>query len=39
MICTLKREHNVEMTYYDQEQQYLKSNNTVFKEMKEAYRL
>lgn len=36
---TLKRGHNVEMAYYDQEQQYLKSNNTVFEEMKEAYRL
>jgi len=36
---TLKRGHNVEMAYYDQEQQYLKSDNTVFEEMKEAYRL
>lgn len=35
----LKVGHNVMFGYYDQEQQNLNPNNTVFEEMKEAYRL
>ena len=35
----LKVGHNVLFGYYDQEQQNLNPNNTVFEEMKEAYRL
>ena len=35
----IKIGHNVEFAYYDQEQQSLNPRNTVFEEMKEAYRL
>ncbi|MFV0517948.1 MAG: ribosomal protection-like ABC-F family protein [Aminipila sp.] len=35
----LKIGHNVQFGYYDQEQQYLNPQNTVFDEMKESYRL
>ncbi len=35
----LKIGHNVEFGYYDQEQENLNPSNTVFEEMKDAYRL
>lgn len=35
----IKIGHNVEFAYYDQEQQTLNPKNTVFDEMKDAYRL
>ncbi len=35
----IKIGHNVEFAYYDQEQQSLNSQNTVFDEMKDAYKL
>lgn len=35
----IKKGHNVEIAYYDQEQQQLNNANTVFDEMKDAYRL